>query len=113
MAHLIQDGGIQMPSETEPKKPREVPATRPKDVRGTAAVINLANIIGIFAGVVFGILGVALVYLGSRDAESIVTLFGQEIKTSSVGVACIFIGAVTAIMTIRRTFNSLDEAIRR
>jgi hypothetical protein len=79
------------------------PTASVSHVRAASQIINLANILGTLAGVIFATLGVFLVYLGSVDAQSHVVLFGTEIQTSSVGVACIFIGAAVAILTVRRT----------
>jgi hypothetical protein len=84
-----------------------------EEIRAAAPVINLANIAGISAGVIFGILGVLLVFIGSAVAASSIIFFGAEIRTVSVGIGCIFIGAVTVILTLWRTFRSLDVATRR
>ena len=55
-------------------------------------------------------MGVVLVYMARKEAKTAVNMFGTTIETGSIAVACIFIGAVIIIMTIRRTFKSLDIA---
>lgn len=52
--------------------------------------------------------GVVLVLFGEHG-ESTISLFGQEIKTASVGVACIFIGAVPLVLLIRRIIKALEQ----
>jgi hypothetical protein len=56
------------------------------------------------------ILGAVLVYLGATGASQM-NLFGQELSTTNVGVAAIFIGAVSLVILIRRVMGSLDVAI--
>jgi hypothetical protein len=59
-------------------------------------------------GAVFGGLGVLLVYLGATG-DTHLKLFGQSMDSASVGVASIFIGAVTVILIIRRLLKSADQ----
>jgi hypothetical protein len=80
-------------------------------VEAVAPIITRANTLGVSAGVIFGFLGAVLVYLGNRDAENSIAVFGAHLSTSSVGVVCIFVGASTAIATLWRTFWSLDKAV--
>lgn len=63
-------------------------------------LIKFFTIIGIIAGIILALLGIWLVYLGSTgDTEF--NLFGQTFKSSNVGIAAIFIGAVVIITSIR------------
>ena len=61
-----------------------------------------------------GVLGLVLmaggIYLGyfSRLAETDIHLFGASLKTTSVGVAVTFIGAVMVARGISRTLTSLE-----
>ena len=59
-------------------------------------------------GGMFGCLGVLLVYLGAKGNTNIM-LFGQKMETADVGVASIFIGAVTVILVIRRLLKSAEK----
>ena len=59
-------------------------------------------------GGIFGGLGVVLVYLGAKG-DTHMKLFGQSIDTANVGVASIFIGALTVILVIRRLLKSADR----
>jgi hypothetical protein len=63
-------------------------------------------------GAVFGVLGVLLVYSGAT-ADTQITLFGQRLSSGSVGVASLFIAAVTVVMLSRRVLKSFDELIAR
>ena len=85
----------------------------PQDVEAAKGPIFLISILGAVAGIAFAAFGVWLVIGGGEEGTSTIELFGQTIETSSVGVACIFIGAVTVIITLRRVLKSLDTAIRK
>ena len=63
---------------------------------------------GVVAGVILAGFGVVLVLHGATTATSSIHLFGQTIDTTSVGVACVGIGAIVVIVTIRRVLESLD-----
>jgi membrane protein implicated in regulation of membrane protease activity len=63
---------------------------------------------GVIAGVILAGFGVVLVFHGAANATSSIHLFGQTIDTTSVGVACVAIGAVVVVVTIRRVLESLD-----
>jgi len=58
------------------------------------------------------VLGVVLVIKGGEAGRSVISLFGQQIETQSVGVACIFIGAVTLVLVIRRILKTWDRLIK-
>ena len=68
----------------------------------------LLAVICIVAAIIFAILGVVLVLEGGETGTSDISIFGQEIKTSSVGVACIGIAAVVLVMTVRRIVKTLE-----
>ena len=65
--------------------------------------------LGVIAGIVFGGYGVVLILLGYEARRSTIRFFGQSIETTSVGVACIFVGAVVVGITIHSAFKSLDK----
>jgi hypothetical protein len=75
--------------------------------------LQFISLLGVLAGIIFAGLGVWLVVGASESGTTSISLFGQEVETTSVGVACIFIGAVTVIVTIRRVLKSLDIVLRR
>ena len=69
---------------------------------------------GIFISVISFLiccLGVWLVYL-KNIGKTEFTLFGQQIKTDSVGIGAIFIGAVVLIISLRKVFKSLDHGLK-
>ena len=85
----------------------------PSHVRDARLRIILISTLGAVSGVLFGFFGIWLVFGGGPAGSSIMTLFGQELKTENVGVACVFIGAVTVVVTLRRVLRALEIAIRR
>jgi len=59
-------------------------------------LLRLIVLVGAIAGVAFAAFGVWLVYLGATgDTE--LSFFGQTLKSASVGLAAIFIGAATIV----------------
>jgi hypothetical protein len=56
---------------------------------------------GFLLGALFGVLGVVLVFLGVTGNTNL-TLFNQTLSTGSVGVASLFIAAVTFVVTATR-----------
>jgi hypothetical protein len=56
------------------------------------------------------VLGAVLVYLGATGTSQM-TIFGQNLSTTNVGIAGIFIGAVSLVLIVRRIMQSLDVAI--
>jgi purine-cytosine permease-like protein len=66
---------------------------------------------GLLLGATFGIAGVLLVYLGGT-ANTDMKLFGQTISTGSVGVASLFIAAVTVVVImiwVLKRFNNVIQ----
>ena len=63
---------------------------------------------GLLLGVIFGLLGVMLVYIGAT-ANTQITLFGQTLSSGSVGVASLFIAAMTVLTISRRVLKSFDD----
>lgn len=62
------------------------------------------------AGLLFALLGIVLVYLGS-DGETEFSFFGQGFKSTNVGIAAIFVGASLVVIALRRVLKSLDIAV--
>jgi hypothetical protein len=76
----------------------------------TARPIFLATIIGVF------LLCVALAVIAfGKDAagDTQFTFFGQNFRSTHVGIAAVFIAGVVVVLTIRRVFKSLDHAVTR
>jgi hypothetical protein len=57
----------------------------------------------------FGIIGIILLFRGGA-AQSDIQIFGQTIKTGSVGVACIAIAAIMVVLLTRRASASYDTS---
>ncbi len=69
-------------------------------------------ILTIVVGVIILCLGFALIAFGnSSSAYTEFSFFGQRFKSTSVGIAAIFIGGVMVVLTVRRAFKSLDHAV--
>lgn len=62
-------------------------------------------------GAFFGLLGVVLVILGATGTTD-VKLGALSFNSTSVGIAAIFIGALTIILVVRRGLGSIDIAVR-
>ena len=74
-----------------------------------ASPLLLTILIGTFvAGILFALAGVWLVYLGATGSSEIV-MFGQTLKSSSVGVSAIFIGAIAIVVTLRRVLVTIER----
>ncbi|WP_143005129.1 hypothetical protein [Billgrantia gudaonensis] len=55
----------------------------------------------------FGLIGIVLVCLDATgDAE--ISVFGQSIKSKSVGVSALFLAAVMTVITIRRVLGTVN-----
>jgi len=65
----------------------------------------------IVIAIVFVIAGIWLVYLGATG-ETNFTFFGQTFSSANVGIAALFLGAVTVVLLMRRSLSSLDHAVR-
>lgn len=68
----------------------------------------------IWAILILGIVlfvGGGVVAFAGNQAETALILFGQELSTTSVGVALAFIGVVMVVTTFRRLFGSLQDFI--
>jgi len=62
-------------------------------------------------GVILAGMGAYLVYLGATG-DTRFSLFGQEFQSSNSGIAAMFIGAVLAVLSLRRTLDSFDRTIQ-
>lgn len=62
------------------------------------------------AAFITGIAFVAFVAFGATG-ETKVTLFGQQLSTTSVGIAAMFLGVVPVTLLVRRVLRSLDHAV--
>jgi heme/copper-type cytochrome/quinol oxidase subunit 2 len=74
---------------------------------------------GFIVGVVFGLLGIWLIYLGA-SGETAFSFFGQTFKSANVGIAAIFLGAAVIVLimrsvtqTVRHTITSKEALSRR
>gem|GEM_PF-2153472 len=81
--------------------------------RGAMTQVFVLGLSAIIASVIFGVLGVVLVFLAGDDASSTVEMLGQTIGTDSVGVACIFIGAVAFVFSLRAVLRTMGVMIEK
>lgn len=68
----------------------------------------LLGVCACISSVIFASLGVILVLYGDRG-ESTLNLFGQDIRTGSVGVACVAVGAIALVMLIRTIVRTMGQ----
>jgi hypothetical protein len=72
--------------------------------------LYIAVAIGTFLlSIVVAVLGAVLVYMGAKDASTTMNIFGATVSTSSVGIAALFIAAITAVVIVRRLFKSAER----
>lgn len=64
----------------------------------------MAIVVGVLVAILGGY-GVWLTYLGASTAASTMRFFGQELSTTSVGVACVFIAGVLGVIILRRVLR--------
>jgi hypothetical protein len=79
-------------------------------VREVRIVVGVLAFFGLLGSVAAIFAGGYLVYRGSTGSAEI-TLFGQHISTTNVGIACVFLGIVCLILVIRQAFDTLNKAI--
>ena len=83
----------------------------PKYIERTQAILSRIALTTFVVGLLLAVLGVGLVYLGaSGDTEF--SFFGQNFKSTNVGIAAIFLGAALIVLNIRRTLTSLDRTVQ-
>jgi hypothetical protein len=74
------------------------------------ALLRIIVVGGFVTGILFGLAGVVLVYLGATG-ETEFALFGQTFESTNAGVGALFISAVLVILLIRRTLGSMDKMV--
>jgi uncharacterized membrane protein len=79
-------------------------------VEATKRTIGLMGWLGLIGCLAAIGAGVFMVYVGSTGTSE-VALFGQTINTTSVGVACVFLGIVALVLVVRSAFKALAMAI--
>jgi hypothetical protein len=81
-----------------------------KLIRETSAALRTIIIGAFVLAFMFCVAGIWLVYLGATGSTEF-TFFGQAFKSANVGIAALFLGAVSVVLLLRRTLRSLDIAI--
>jgi hypothetical protein len=76
-------------------------------IKAKTPVIITVVIGGYVSGLALAALGVYLVVTGDKGATEF-SFFGQTFKSTSIGIAAIFLGAVCLVLLIRRALKSLD-----
>jgi hypothetical protein len=75
------------------------------------SLLRLITVGAFVAGVLFTIAGVTFVFLGATGQTEF-SFFGQDFKSSNVGIGALFIGAASTVLLIRRALGSFDKLIR-
>lgn len=76
-------------------------------IRASEGILKHSMMMSLVMGLALILGGIVLVYLGNTgDTEF--TLFGNQFKSTSVGVVGIFCGAVVVVLGQRRSLKSLD-----
>jgi uncharacterized membrane protein len=68
--------------------------------------------IAVFFGGLIATLGVVLIYLGNTGTTTL-SLFGQKVNTSSVGIAAIGLGCFVATSALTKIINVMGRAMDR
>ena len=105
------------PTEVLPKDFIEFERTRLlEDHRTRRQTIRQAYGLGLATlgvSVVFALIGLALVALSGAKATSAISMFGHSVETGSIGVACLFIGAVTLGVVLPAVLKVMSAAARQ
>ena len=80
-------------------------------IRAASPVWKLIIICASALGAVLLVGGILLAVL-SRSAETTIKLFGNDLSSTSVGVALAFIGAVLVAVTLAGVLSSLNKVTR-
>lgn len=83
----------------------------PQLVRATSTTLRLVIIGAFVLAAVFVGAGIWLVYLGAAG-DTKFTFFGQTFGSTNVGIAALFLGAVTVVLLLRRSLSTLDSVVR-
>lgn len=79
--------------------------------RGAMTQVFILGLSSSLVGVVFGVLGLVLVVLAGDEAHGTVDLFDQSIGTDSVGVVCLFMGAVAFVFSLRSVLRTMNVMV--
>lgn len=82
-----------------------------KFLNETSSVLLIMIIGAYFISLVIFLVGIVLVYLGTTGGIEF-SFFGQTFKGTNVGIATIFIGAVTLLLLVGRTLTSFDKTLQ-
>jgi len=83
----------------------------PQLIRATSTTLRLVIIGAFVLAAVFVGAGIWLVYLGATG-DTKFTFFGQTFGSTNVGIAALFLGAVTVVLLLRRSLSTLDSVVR-
>lgn len=84
-----------------------------EEIKAVRGIVGVIASLMVLAGITLAYFGILLVSEGAQNVPMNFKFLGISIKTSSVGVAAIAIGAALIILTVRRLINVLIEAVRR
>lgn len=102
------DAGLPAPASTDIVRPRSsLDSVKVQSQR--TRLLHLITNWTFVTGIVVSLLGVLLIIVGGARADSSVSLFGQRITTTNVGVSTVFIGVVMIVSNIRRVLKSFDK----
>ena len=84
-----------------------MPEAPPRVMNFVFSIVILLAILGFLSGITLIAGGLYLAF-GERLAETTFTMFGNDFSSTSVGVSMSFMGALLAILTIRRVLESIE-----
>ena len=80
-------------------------------IRATSTILRMVIIGAFMLATVFVGAGIWLVYLGATG-DTKFTFFGQTFSSTNVGIAALFLGAVTVVLLLWRSLSTLDNVVR-
>ena len=72
-------------------------------------LLKLMIILGFISGVIFGLLGIWLVYLGATGTTE-VSFFYQTAKSTNVGIVSIFLGAAIIVLLMKSILKTMRSS---
>lgn len=106
----IEKSGHLFREDTVPA-PNEEYIDSVKRIRILTNAAKVLMIIGAVAGLFICVAGIVLVSISGSFAPSEISLFGISVKTTSIGVASLAIGAGIVALTIKEVFKLLNNKL--
>jgi hypothetical protein len=78
-----------------------------RELKAIQPLISLLVKASFLLALLFGCIGVVLVYLGSTGTTEI-SIFGQSIKSQNVGISSLFLSVVMIVLLVKRILGTVN-----